>query len=73
LRKHLFLAAGAAVLLASGAASAQGLPFSSHHDTDQRWGVNRHEPRDMNVFHARADQQQPSGAAVSPDRTTNGN
>jgi hypothetical protein len=68
LRKHLFLAVGVAIVLASGAASAQGLPFSSDHNTNQSWGVNRAEPRDVNVFHARADQQQPSGAAVSSDR-----
>jgi hypothetical protein len=73
LRKHVFLAVGVAALLASGAASAQGLPFSSTHNTNQSWGVNRAEPRDMNVFHASADQQQPSGAAVPPDRITTGN
>jgi hypothetical protein len=73
LRKHLFLAVGAATLLVSAAASAQGLPFSSTNNTDVPWNVNRAEPRDMNAFHASAVQQQPSGSAVSPDRITGKN
>jgi hypothetical protein len=73
LQKHLFLAVGTAIVLASGTVSAQGLPFSSDHSTNQSWGVNRPEPREMNVFHARADQQQPSGAAGSPDRVAGRN
>jgi hypothetical protein len=73
LRKHLFLAVGTAALLASGAASAQGLPFASTNNTSVPWNVNRAEPRDMNAYHASADQQQPGGSVISPNRITTKN
>jgi hypothetical protein len=64
LNKYLFFAVGVAAMLGAGAASAQGLPFSSQASTSQPWGVNRAQLRDMNVFHARAAQQQPNEAAA---------
>lgn len=71
--KYLFLAVGVAAVLASGAVSAQGLPFSSTHSTNQRWSVNRGEPRNMNIFHAGVDQQQPDESAATPERITRTN
>lgn len=68
--KHFFVAVGVAALVVSSAAVAQGLPFSSTNNTNQRWNVNRAEPRDMNAFHAQADQQKLGGLGLALERIT---
>jgi hypothetical protein len=68
LNKHLLSVIGAASVLVSGAACAQGLPFSSGSATDRPWAVNQMEPHDPNAFQASADQSQSTQLAALQDR-----
>jgi hypothetical protein len=61
--KRLFALSAVAAVLMSGAAMAQGLPFSSDRETNRPWNINRLEPRDMNVFRSQGSQIQPDRPA----------
>jgi hypothetical protein len=65
LNQRLLAAVAAATLLASAAASAQGLPFSSDASTNRPWSVNRMPAQNPNVFRAHPDQAQSDPSTAS--------
>jgi hypothetical protein len=67
--KRLFAMVAAAAMLMSGAAMAQGLPFSSDRETNRPWNINRMAPHDMNVFRSQGNQSQPQPQADPSIRT----
>ena len=70
MNQQLLAAVAAATLLASAAASAQGLPFSSDASTDRPWSVNRMQAQDPHVFHAHPDQAQSDQSTASQNGAT---
>jgi hypothetical protein len=70
LNKRLFASVSAGALLFAGAVFAQGLPFSSDASTDRPWTINQLPPRDLSIFHVRADPTRTDQSAAAQDHVT---